>query len=63
VKRRKLLFVLYLMRDPFFSKYTRQRIESTEKVLEPIPVIGFLTAKLVELIIGAQTRYTYMSGS
>ncbi|KAL2337388.1 hypothetical protein Fmac_011834 [Flemingia macrophylla] len=63
VKRRKLLFVLYLMRDPFFSKYTRQRLESTEKVLEPIPVIGFLTAKLVELMIGAQTRYTYMSGS
>ncbi|RDX76238.1 Peroxisome biogenesis protein 16, partial [Mucuna pruriens] len=63
VKRRKLLFALYLMRDPFFSKYTRQRLESTEKVLEPIPVIGFLTAKLVELIIGAQTRYTYMSGS
>ncbi|KAK7340160.1 hypothetical protein VNO77_20854 [Canavalia gladiata] len=63
VKRRKLLFVLYLMRDPFFSKYTRHRLESTEKVLEPIPVIGFLTAKAVELTIGAQTRYTYMSGS
>ncbi|XP_061361440.1 peroxisome biogenesis protein 16-like [Gastrolobium bilobum] len=63
VKRRKLLFVLYLMRDPFFSKYTRNRLESTEKVLEPVPVIGFLTAKAVELTIGAQTRYTYMSGS
>ncbi|XP_061347673.1 peroxisome biogenesis protein 16-like [Gastrolobium bilobum] len=63
VKRRKLLFVLYLMRDPFFSKYTRRRLESTEKVLEPIPIIGFLTAKIVELMIGAQTRYTYMSGS
>ncbi|KAJ1414832.1 Peroxisome membrane protein, Pex16 [Sesbania bispinosa] len=63
VKRRKLLFVLYLMRDPFFSKYTRHRLESAEKVLEPVPVIGFLTAKAVELTIGAQTRYTYMSGS
>ncbi|XP_027339726.1 peroxisome biogenesis protein 16-like isoform X2 [Abrus precatorius] len=63
VKRRKLLFVLYLMRDPFFSKYTRHRLESAEKVLEPIPFIGFLTAKAVELTIGAQTRYTYMSGS
>ncbi|CAJ2657654.1 unnamed protein product [Trifolium pratense] len=63
VKRRKLLFVLYLMRDPFFSKYTRRKLESTEKVLEPIPAIGFLTAKIVELTIGAQTRYTYMSGS
>ncbi|KAK7274623.1 hypothetical protein RIF29_15719 [Crotalaria pallida] len=63
VKRRKMLFVLYLMRDPFFSKYTRRRLESTTKVLEPLPIIGFLSAKIVELIIGAQTRYTYMSGS
>ncbi|KAB2595591.1 peroxisome biogenesis protein 16-like [Pyrus ussuriensis x Pyrus communis] len=63
VKRRKLLWALYLMRDPFFSKYTRQKLESAEKVLEPVPIVGFLTAKLVELLIGAQTRYTYMSGS
>lgn len=63
VKRRKMLWALYLMRDPFFSKYTRQKLESTEKVLEPVPIVGFLTAKLVELIVGAQTRYTYMSGS
>ncbi|KAK9274104.1 hypothetical protein L1049_018918 [Liquidambar formosana] len=63
LKRRKLLWALYVMRDPFFSKYTRQRLEGTEKLLEPVPVIGFLTAKIVELIIGAQTRYTYMSGS
>ncbi|KAE9605461.1 putative peroxisome membrane protein, Pex16 [Lupinus albus] len=63
VKRRKLLFVLYLMRYPFFSKYTRQRLENTEKILEPLPIIGFLAAKIVELIVGSQTRYTYMSGS
>lgn len=63
LKRRKLLWALYLMRDPFFSKYTRQRLESTQKVLEPVPIIGFLTEKIIELITGAQTRYTYMSGS
>ncbi|XP_050386226.1 peroxisome biogenesis protein 16 [Argentina anserina] len=63
VKRRKLLWALYLMRDPFFSKYTRGRLESTENVLEHIPVVGFLAGKLVELLSGAQTRYTYMSGS
>ncbi|KAJ4831296.1 Peroxisomal membrane protein pex16 [Turnera subulata] len=63
LKRRKLLWALYIMRDPFFSKYTRQRLESTEKLLEPVPLIGLLTGKIVELIIGAQTRYTYMSGS
>ncbi|KAK6918446.1 Peroxisome membrane protein, Pex16 [Dillenia turbinata] len=63
MKRRKLLWALYLMRDPFFSKYTRQRLEKAEKALEPLPLIGLLTEKIVELIIGAQTRYTYMSGS
>lgn len=63
VKRRKLLWALYVMRDPFFSKYTRRRLEGTKNVLEHVPVLGFLTEKLVELITGAQTRYTYMSGS
>ncbi|XP_057549804.1 peroxisome biogenesis protein 16 [Amaranthus tricolor] len=63
LRRRKVLWALYIMRDPFFCKYTRQRLESTQKALEPVPVIGLLTEKLVELIFGAQTRYTYMSGS
>ncbi|PIN16228.1 Peroxisomal biogenesis protein (peroxin 16) [Handroanthus impetiginosus] len=63
LKRRKLLWALYLMRDPFFTKYTRQKLDSTQKLLEPVPIIGLLTEKLVELLVGAQTRYTYMSGS
>lgn len=63
LKRRKLLWVLYLMRDPFFSEYTRRRLESTQKIVEPVPVVGFFAEKLIELLIGAQTRYTYMSGS
>lgn len=63
LRRRKMLWALYIMRDPFFSKYIRRKLEGTQKVLEPVPVIGSLTEKLVELIFGAQTRYTYMSGS
>ncbi|CAI0425211.1 unnamed protein product [Linum tenue] len=63
LRRRKLLWALYLMRDPFFSTYTRGKLESTEKIMEPVPLVGILTAKLVELLVGAQTRYTYMSGS
>ncbi|KAL3649510.1 hypothetical protein CASFOL_005913 [Castilleja foliolosa] len=63
LKRRKLLWALYLMRDPFFSMYTRRRLGSAEKLLQPIPIIGLLAEKLVELLEGAQTRYTYMSGS
>lgn len=63
LKRRKLLWALYLMRDPFFTKYTSQRLARAQKLLEPVPIIGLLTEKLVELLVGAQTRYTYMSGS
>ncbi|XP_011656685.1 peroxisome biogenesis protein 16 isoform X2 [Cucumis sativus] len=63
LRRRKMLWAFYLMRDPFFERYTRQKLEGAEKVLEPVPFVGFLTAKIVELIVGAQTRYTYMSAS
>ncbi|XP_073045161.1 peroxisome biogenesis protein 16-like isoform X1 [Primulina eburnea] len=63
LKRRRLLWALYLMRDPFFTKYTSQRLAGAQKLLEPVPIIGLLTEKLVELLVGAQTRYTYMSGS
>ncbi|XP_031496100.1 peroxisome biogenesis protein 16 [Nymphaea colorata] len=63
LKRRKLLWAFYILRDPFFSKYTRHHLENSEKILNPIPFVGFFTAKLVELIIGAQTRYTYTSAS
>ncbi|CAI0471976.1 unnamed protein product [Linum tenue] len=41
----------------------RGKLESTEKIMEPVPLVGILTEKLVELLSGAQTRYTYMSGS
>ncbi|KAI3416786.1 uncharacterized protein J3R85_015045 [Psidium guajava] len=63
LKRRKLLWALYLMGDPFFSKYTRERLDRAEKLLEPVPLFGALSAKVIELVFGAQTRYTYMSGS
>nr|XP_019702434.1 peroxisome biogenesis protein 16 isoform X3 [Elaeis guineensis] len=62
-KRRKLTWALYIMRDPFFAKYTKNRLEKTDKYLSQVPFIGFLTAKLIELLEGAQTRYTYTSGS
>ncbi|CAN6815675.1 unnamed protein product [Brassica oleracea] len=63
LRRRKLLWALYLMRDPFFTKFTREKLESSQKKVEPVPLIGFLTEKIVELLVGAQSRYTYISGS
>ncbi|XP_020092478.1 peroxisome biogenesis protein 16 [Ananas comosus] len=63
LKRRKLIWALYIMRDPFFTKYTKHHLEKADRYLSPVPLFGFLTAKVVELIVGAQTRYTYTSGS
>jgi peroxin-16 len=58
-----MMWALYVMRDPFFTRYTKRHLQKAEKVLDPVPLIGFLTGKLVELVEGAQTRYTYTSGS
>ncbi|GLJ12447.1 hypothetical protein SUGI_0190980 [Cryptomeria japonica] len=63
LKRRQFLWAFYIMRDPFFSKYTRHRLERSEQLLKPVPIIGNLTAKAVELLIGVQTRYSYISAS
>eukprot|EP00252_Welwitschia_mirabilis_P018594 TRINITY_DN4128_c0_g1_i1.p1 TRINITY_DN4128_c0_g1~~TRINITY_DN4128_c0_g1_i1.p1 ORF type:complete len:377 (-),score=38.97 TRINITY_DN4128_c0_g1_i1:141-1271(-) len=63
LKRRRLLWAFYIMRDPFFSKYTRTRLERSERMLSPIPIIGTLTGKAVELLIGVQARYSYISAS
>lgn len=63
VKRRKHLLILYLMRDPFFSRYTRPHLQMTEKLLNRVPLLGLITGKVSGLIVGLQTRYTYTSGS
>ncbi|PKA66416.1 Peroxisome biogenesis protein 16 [Apostasia shenzhenica] len=63
IKRRKLIWALYVIRDPFFTKYTRHHLETADKYLSHVPFVGFLTGKIVELLVVAQTRYTYTSGS
>ncbi|KAL6848547.1 hypothetical protein ACP4OV_021841 [Aristida adscensionis] len=63
LKRRKMMWALYVMRDPFFANYTKRHLQKAEEVLNPVPLIGFLTGKLMELLEGVQTRYTYTSGS
>ncbi|XP_078178150.1 shrunken seed protein (SSE1) isoform X2 [Carex rostrata] len=63
LKRRKNILALYILRDPFFTRYTRSRLEKVDQVLSPVPIVGFFTSKLVELLIGIQTRYTYTAGS
>eukprot|EP00250_Pteridium_aquilinum_P001318 c11527_g1_i2 orf=151-1335(+) len=63
VKRRQLLLVLYLTRDPFFSKYTRGCLSGAERALRPVPLLGSLGGKVVDFVTGIQARYCYTSGS
>jgi hypothetical protein len=61
--RRKLQLMLGLLRDPFFSRVTGPAVERWEKRLERVPLIGRISNKVVELLMGIQKYYTYTSGS
>ncbi|KAJ8563479.1 hypothetical protein K7X08_031931 [Anisodus acutangulus] len=67
LKRRRMLWALYLMWDPLFTKYTRyimcKDLKALKRLSQPIPFLGFVAEKLVEIVIGVQSRYTYTSGS
>ncbi|KAG0554702.1 hypothetical protein KC19_12G112100 [Ceratodon purpureus] len=61
--RRQVQWALYLMRSPFFERYTQRRLERVEKTLKPVPLFGSLAGKAVELIQGVQAFYSYTAGS
>jgi hypothetical protein len=61
--RRKLQLMLGLLRDPFFSNFTGPAVERWEKRLDRLPLIGRISNKVVELLLGIQKYYTYTSGS
>lgn len=63
ITRRKLQLLLGLLRDPFFSRVTGPAVERWEKRLDRVPVIGSISNKIVELLLGIQKYYTYTSGS
>jgi Peroxisomal membrane protein (Pex16) len=63
ITRRKLQLLLGLLRDPFFSTITGPAVERWEKRLQRVPVVGRLSSKVVELLLGIQKYYTYTSGS
>jgi hypothetical protein len=63
ITRRKLQLMLGLLRDPFFSRVTGPAVDRWEKRLDRLPVIGRISNKIVELLLGIQKYYTYTSGS
>ncbi|KAH7624487.1 hypothetical protein Ndes2526B_g00686 [Nannochloris sp. 'desiccata'] len=63
ITRRKLQLMLGLLRDPFFSRVTGPAVEQWGKRLDRVPLIGRISNKVVELLLGIQKYYTYTSGS
>ena len=63
ITRRKLQLLFALLRDPFFARVTGPAVERWEKRLDRVPLIGRLSNKAVELLLGVQKYYSYTSGS
>eukprot|EP00891_Asterochloris_glomerata_P000315 jgi/Astpho2/315/Aster-02199 len=63
ITRRKLLWMFYLIRSPFFEAYTRGGVATAEQWLGYIPLLGTLTSKAVEILCGIQGYYTYTAAS
>ncbi|GMH33255.1 hypothetical protein BSKO_01089 [Bryopsis sp. KO-2023] len=61
--RRKRLLLLYLLRSPFFDMITRRVVSTAQGAVGPIPLIGALGSKAVEILYGIQHYYCYTSGS
>lgn len=63
LSRRKLLLALYLMRSPFFNSATRRPLDVLEGRLKAVPLLGMLTEKALELVLGVQAYYFYTAAS
>lgn len=61
--RRKLVFVYFLIRDPFFGYVTRPIIERWLQTIKGIPLLSWLSEKMTELLYGVQKYHTYVSQS
>ncbi|KAK9812655.1 hypothetical protein WJX72_001406 [[Myrmecia] bisecta] len=61
--RRRLLLMYYLLRSPFFERYTRRGVSTVQRIAHPIPLLGTLASKAVEILFGIQQYYTYTGAS
>lgn len=62
MKRRKTMFLMYLMRSPVFE-IAKPGLETVNSAISYIPVIGGLAGKALELLYGVQRYYVYTSGT
>jgi len=63
IRRRQLLYLYYIARAPFFDSVIRPPIAKIGEIVEPIPLVGSLVARALDIVFALQSFYTYTSAS
>ena len=61
--RRKVLLLLYLLRDPLFGRRTQPVLQAVLGTTSRVPLVGWALSLPVSLLEGIQRYYTYTSGA
>jgi peroxin-16 len=61
--RRKVLLLLYLVRDPLFGRRTQPALRAVLRATSRVPLLSWLVSLPVGLLEGVQRYYTYTSGA
>ncbi|GJQ82350.1 hypothetical protein Trydic_g421 [Trypoxylus dichotomus] len=61
LSRRTFVMLLYLLRSPFYERYTRQRVEGALNCLgNKVPLMGLICSPVLRYLPFWQTNYFYM---
>lgn len=64
LKRRNLMLIYYLMRSPFYDKYTKQRFIGVLRfIAQYVPLSGFIIRPVLEYLPTWQRMYFYVWAS
>lgn len=63
ITKRKLLLVLYLVRDPVFGKVTMPIMQRWIKSVKRVPLVSWFSERFCDFIEGIQKYYTYTSAA
>lgn len=63
ITRRKVLLMLYLLRDPLFGQRTRPVLQAFVRATSRVPLLSSLISFPVSMLEGIQRYYTYTSGN
>lgn len=60
LEARRMRMLVYLLRDPVFSRYTQAALEKWVRGTSRVPLVGWLSGRSAEILMGVQQYYTYI---